>query len=291
VSRIDQIAVVPSLQRQQTGGALLRAWIEQLPWGVRLICCWCAQDLKENRFWEQQGFIPLAFRAGGQTQGRLHIFWQRRTRTGDFETPFWYPKETSNGAMSAARLILPIPPGAQWREVELPRVLPIGAGSDGRALVGPVTPAALAAGARPKRLALPGGVAATTMSPSEYAARLREKSKHLQPRGPVSPAIAGRQSAAPIMKALPAEKVVKERAKNLPEHVAAAREIRDRWLEQMNAGGVVEKGKYDPTRLVEAGPTVLGPLAQSILAGITGTSENQRTLEAGPITNGPRKRV
>jgi len=271
VSRIDQIAVVPSLQRGQIGGALLREWISRLPYGVRLICCWCAQDLKENRFWEAQGFVPLAFRAGGQTANRVHIFWQRRCSTGDTSSPFWYPKETTNGAMSAARLILPIPPDANWREVELPRIMPQGAGSAALApFAGPVTPAALAAAARPKRLALPPSQSAT-MTPAEYAAKLRARAKHLNPRGPVSPAIAGRQAEAPIVQQQDDKPAKVERPKNLPQHVAAARELRDRWLEQVNAAGIVEGGKYDPTRILAATPTTLGQIASALMAGVVPT--------------------
>lgn len=285
VSRIDQIAVVPSLHRQQTGGALLAEWVRRLPYGCTLISCWCAQDLKENRFWEAMGFVPLAFRAGGQTQRRVHIFWQRRTRTGDVSTPFWYPKETSNGAMSAARIILPIPPGADWSQIELPRILPQQGGGFMPLLQGPVSPAALVAGKRPKRFLLEGKAAPGAMTPGEYAQRLREKSKHLQARGPISPAVAGRQAeASQIVPAAPkAEKVA--RPKNAPEHVAAAREIRDRWLEQMNASGVVEAGKYDPTRMLEASGSVLGPVATALLAAVTGPSDNPSALPDRLITH------
>lgn len=265
VSRIDQIAVVPSLQRRQMGGALVAEWIRRLPWGVKLLCCWCAQDLKEGRFWEAEGFIPLAFRAGGQGLNRVHIFWQRRVNRGDVTTPFWYPKETANGAMNAARIILPIPIGVDWREIDLPRVLPKEQQGAALALQGPVTPQDLAAAARPKRQhLLPGVVAPKTAA--QFAAEQRAKSKHLQPRAPTTAAIVGRRAAAPIMPPTVEPKGSgKPRAKNVPEHVAAAREIRDRWLEGLNAAGLVEGGKYDPTRDAAAAPTALGGLASAML--------------------------
>lgn len=270
VSRIDQIAVVPARQRRQLGSVLLREWISRLPYGVKLICCWCAQDLRENRFWEAEGFIPLAFRAGGQSQRRIHIFWERRTRAGDVKTEFWYPKETSNGAMSASRLILPIPPGVDWREADLPRIVPQGDDAAEPGLLdGPVTAKQLAdqANAKAKRLPGPSQQAQQKrLTPAQYQERLRQRSKHLQPRGPVSPAIVGRQDE----KQQPAErdapkKPTKPRPKNLPEHVAAARELRDRYLEQLNEQRIEETGKYDPTRQIDATPTQTSRLATDMM--------------------------
>jgi len=51
----------------------------------------------------------------------------------------------------------------------------------------------------------------------------------------------------------------KPRVKNDPKHVAAARELRDRWLEQVNAGQVLEagQGKYEVSRALQAA----GPMA------------------------------
>ena len=49
----------------------------------------------------------------------------------------------------------------------------------------------------------------------------------------------------------------KPKAKNDPRLVAAARELRDRWLEQLNGGGggeteLLPTGKYDLTRALPA---------------------------------------
>ena len=56
----------------------------------------------------------------------------------------------------------------------------------------------------------------------------------------------------------------KPRAKNDPKSIAAARELRDRYLEQINSGGPGSDrmlpsahGKYDVSRQVEAAPTTL----------------------------------
>src|SRR5204863_4888089 len=85
--------------------------------GCRLYCCWCAQDLEANRFWESLGFVPLVFRAGSRGKKRVHIFWQRRIVAGDVTTPYWYPFQTSAGAIRQDRLVFPIPPGVHWRDV------------------------------------------------------------------------------------------------------------------------------------------------------------------------------
>jgi hypothetical protein len=45
--------------------------------------------------------------------------------------------------------------------------------------------------------------------------------------------------------------------KNDPKLVAAARELRDRWLEQVNATPVLAQGKYDVSRQREAHSTTV----------------------------------
>jgi hypothetical protein len=53
-------------------------------------------------------------------------------RAGDDATPWWFPSETTGGAIGAARIVLPIPPGKHWSD-ELPVSLPgIGAEADHR---------------------------------------------------------------------------------------------------------------------------------------------------------------
>jgi hypothetical protein len=53
---------------------------------------------------------------------RIHLFWQKRIRTGDATTPWWYPSQTGGGELREDRLVFPIPPGVHWRDV-LPVVL------------------------------------------------------------------------------------------------------------------------------------------------------------------------
>ena len=49
---------------------------------------------------------------------RPHIFWQRRICAEDVTTPYWYPFQTSSGAIREDRLVLPIPPGVHWKDVQ-----------------------------------------------------------------------------------------------------------------------------------------------------------------------------
>src|SRR5204862_887042 len=110
VGIIYQMNIVPAKQRGLIGATLVKAMFDCAAWGCKLFCCWCAQDIEANRFWESLGFIPLAFRAGSRGKQRVHIFWQRRIRAGDNETPYWFPSQTSSGPIREDRLVFPMPP-------------------------------------------------------------------------------------------------------------------------------------------------------------------------------------
>jgi ribosomal protein S18 acetylase RimI-like enzyme len=126
VGIIYALNVVEEHRRSLIGAALLQAMFERSAYGCRLFCCWCAQDIAANRFWEAMGFVSLAFRSGGRHRGtkarrhegedspfdlpsvpsclrasvpaaRIHIFWQKRIRPGDDATPWWFPAQTSGG--------------------------------------------------------------------------------------------------------------------------------------------------------------------------------------------------
>ena len=137
---IYQMCVVPEYRRSLVAANLLKAKFESSAYGCRLYCCWCAQDLAANRFWEAMGFVPLAFRTGGgrgktkkdgKFRGRMHIFWQKRIREGDEGdlaqggTAYWFPSLTGAGAIGEDRIVLPIPPGTHWSDAK-PVVLPEG---------------------------------------------------------------------------------------------------------------------------------------------------------------------
>lgn len=131
---VVQLCVHPTMRRSFIGAALLKAAFERSSYGCKLFCCWCAQDLAANRFWESMGFSAIAFRTGSMTKGakkspRIHVFWQKRIRAGDATTPFWFPSKTEGGALREDRIILPIPPGVHWSDV-MPVVLPEAVGGE-----------------------------------------------------------------------------------------------------------------------------------------------------------------
>jgi hypothetical protein len=222
VGIIYHLNVAPGRQRGFVGATLLKAMFDRAAYGCRLFCCWCAQDIEANHFWEAMGFVPLAYRAGSEKKSRVHIFWQKRIRSGDTTTPWWFPSQTTGGAMNADRLVLPIPPGTHWSDA--------------------------------KPILLPGEPRATRQLPL-----VKEKAKRAKaPAVPTS----RRLSFAPVE--LPkAEKKPKQggrekkpKRKNDPRLVAATRELKDRWLEHVNAGGMLIEGvgKYDLTRALPARP-------------------------------------
>jgi hypothetical protein len=209
---------------------LVKCAFERSAYGCKLFCCWCAQDIEANHFWEAMGFVPLAFRTGSRGKGRIHIFWQRRIRAGDTTTPWWFPSQTQNGAVREDRIVLPIPPGLHWSDAK-PIVLPGGhdGGTNGEAKALPAPRKK-----REKKVALPpsaivgGGLRFT---PTVEVAL-----------------VAGAQTAI--------EKPRREKTKaqkNDPRLIAAARELRDRWLEEVNDGRyqIEANGKYDVSRAFE----------------------------------------
>jgi hypothetical protein len=232
VGIVYQLNVAPGNQRGLVGASLLKAQFEKSAYGCRLYCCWCAQDIEANRFWEAMGFIALAFRAGSEKKSRVHIFWQRRIRSGDETTPYWFPSQTNGGSIREDRLVLPIQPGEHWSDAK-PMFLP--QAEHVKALPGKREP-------KPKPVVKAKAVLG---SPLFFAPPVVEKPK--------------------------AEKVKKPKRKNDPKLVAAARELRDRWLEQVNAQGgenlLVGCGKYDVSRaLAEASSVVEIPQAKQITA-------------------------
>src|SRR5262249_37014119 len=55
VGIIYQMNVMPGKQRGLIGASLLKAQFERSAYGCKLYCCWCAQDIAANRFWEAMG--------------------------------------------------------------------------------------------------------------------------------------------------------------------------------------------------------------------------------------------
>jgi hypothetical protein len=230
VGIIYQLNVAQGKQRGFVGATLLRAMFDRAAYGCRLFCCWCAQDIEANRFWEAMGFVPLAYRAGSEKKSRVHIFWQKRIRRGDVETPWWFPSQTTGGAMNADRLVLPIPPGTHWSDAK-PMILPGAAKADEpKKLSGPRAAKMPAPIAKPKPRAVSrGGMLFFTPPAPPKSEKVEKKPREKKPK-----------------------------RKNDPRLVAAARELKDRWLEQVNAGQYVfeDAGKYDVARTLPEAPAV-----------------------------------
>lgn len=234
---VYQLNVAPTKQRGLIGATLIKAVFDRAAYGCKLFCCWCAQDLQANHFWESIGFVPLAFRTGSRSAGskktpRIHIFWQRRIREGDTETPSWFPAETSGGALKENRLVLPIPPGTHWSDAK-PAILP------GMENVN----------------ALPPGEA-------EKKPRARKEKAIKPPAGRPRGGLwfGAAPGSAEAKAAAKAAKPKREKFKNDPKMVEAARELRDRYIEQINAGLLLPpsaNGKYDVSRMIEAAPSAM----------------------------------
>jgi Acetyltransferase (GNAT) family len=240
VGIIYQMNLSPGVQRKLVGATLLRAVFERAPYGCRLFCCWCAQDLNANHFWESLGFVPLAFRAGAggngrRPQARVHIFWQRRIREGDTTTPYWFPAKTDGGHMREDRIVLPIPPGVHWKD-PMPILLP------------------------EAQKALPDKSSGKMPKPHKTPTLMPPTRRRVQfGAAPITPA------PEPVAKTKPA-KPKREKVKADPVLVAKARELRDRWLEKVNEDPsiLLSEGKYAVTRQLtppSAPPQALLPAA------------------------------
>src|SRR5688500_11199126 len=49
---IYQLCVEEGARRGLVGAMLVKAMFDRAAYGCRLFCCWCAQDIEANRFWE-----------------------------------------------------------------------------------------------------------------------------------------------------------------------------------------------------------------------------------------------
>ncbi len=234
---IYQMNIEPEYQRSFVGAALLKAMFERSAYGCKLYCCWCAQDIAANRFWESMGFTAIAFRTGSEDKGpdggpRTHIFWQKRIREGDTSTPYWYPCKTDGGSMGDERLVLPIPPGTHWSDAK-PVILP-GMELMNKALPKPET------------------------TPKVRTPRAKKEPAPLVEKRTACQISKSRLSFTPakveeLQVQIPMEKKKREkkpRAKFDPKLVAKARELRDRYLEEYNdpINALESSGKYNLTR-------------------------------------------
>ena len=223
VGIVYQIAVDAVKQRGFIGTALLQAQFNRSAYGCRLYCCWCAQDIEGNRFWESMGFYPLAYRQGSQAKDRVHIFWQKKIRGKDDAINWWFPSKTDSGAMNEDRIVLPIGPGMHWRDVR-PMIIPTTSGGIlPEAIQGPTTPTTSTT-----RVKRPKFVRQPLMGGLRFAPKVVEAEVKAEPR----------------------KRAKKPKVKIDAKFVAASRELRDRYLEEVNERGfkLTSNGKYELTR-------------------------------------------
>jgi hypothetical protein len=223
---IFQLCVSPGTQRGFVGASLLRAVFHRSAYGCRLYCCWCAQDLDANYFWEAMGFVPLAFRVGSDRKRRLHIFWQKKIVAGDTETKWWYPFQTAGGALRADRVVLPIPEGVHWSEVrpvEVPAKrrseLGVRSSQESRALPAPKPE-------RRKPSAGPG--------PGKVGILVGGRIKYVDRPGYVAPVPAVSPEPEKPPEPPKPKRPRKPKAEVDPKFLRGARELRDRFLEHVN---------------------------------------------------------
>ncbi len=258
---VSQLVVSKNRHRGLVGASLVQAMFERQPYGVRLFCLWCAQDLEANCFWEALGFVPLAFRTGarGKEHGgrrketRLHIFWQRRVRAGD-DYPYWFPSQTQGGRMGQPRIVLPIPPGTHWRDAK-PAILPEWGARMER--LGEAN--ALPEGEREKGIRKPRQK--KTRSAAPEPAKPRGGMWFAAPPAPPTPTAPPPPppTTEELAKIKAEKKAARAKFRNDPKLVAAAREFRDRYLDEVNSADgrmlLASNGKYDVSRQLESAPS------------------------------------
>jgi len=269
---IFQVNIVEEYKRHLVAASLLKAQFEASAWGCKLYCCWCAQDLEANKFWEAMGFVALAYRVGAELKGpkgpdgkptpRVHIFWQKRIRAGDSTTPWWFPSKTSGGELNAHRVVLPIPPGKHW--------------SDTQALI------------------LPSEFKASRALPAPEATSTKEKRAPVKKVKPVAPPVAVKRNGLmysipkpgevvekPKVEKIKKEKAPREKVESDPKLVAFTRELRDRWLEEVNSGRFLpfSQSKYDVCRLI-GDEMMEAPAAINRLTGETPVPPERKLLAA-----------
>lgn len=278
---IYQLCVEPAYQRGYIAAAMLREVFNRSAYGCRLYCCWCAQDLAANKFWESMGFVPLAFRAGSDKKKRVHIFWQKRIDGERHEgteayrhdgeegevydpqskinnpkskIPYWYPFQTNSGAIRSDRIVFPIPANVHWKDVHavaVPTVAledPATAGGPWR-LDGPARGGAEDSGLRTesKKKALPFPTQSSALSPQSSSSTvpilIGGKIRHV-PR----PGVRVEVEPVPKQRAQRAKRLPAPKTKIDPKFLTAARELRDRYLEQVDDGLLGVTARYDITR-------------------------------------------
>ncbi len=277
VGAIYQLAVDPTAQRKCVGAALVKAVFEQAAYGCRLFCCWCAQDLAANRFWESVGFVPIAYRTGSRGKGRTkqprtHILWQRRVRAedeggGGGGCPYWYPFQTKNGAVREERLVFPIAPGVHWSEAK-PVILPEEAQKPAALIETEQLMLAASAAEKRARRRKAKPIVAQASEPRKIQITIGGKTKWISAPDDAMQSAATAPlpcEATPLQLCSDTAPTTPTTPKPMLKHERAAiafcRELRDRWQERVaeEPEMLLPGGKYDVARSLEGSASLALP--------------------------------
>ncbi|MEM1011767.1 MAG: GNAT family N-acetyltransferase [Planctomycetota bacterium] len=215
---------------------------------------------------------------------RVHLFWQKRIRPGDHHTPWWYPSKTEGGQMRADRVALPIPPGVHWSEVEAVHVpeVEIAPKPEEKDWEADTEEEAIAEAEKKDRLVWPRGIEDRDGVPYRRGKRLATVDMLVKEQGaghsghwvipddvqvvdelPVAKLVRGRVGRRKKAKRVKPKKVVD------PKFVAMARELRDRFLEEVERDPALialPAAKHDVTRQARAETRAVLPLAKQLKA-------------------------
>ena len=319
VGQFIQLNVAPGSRRGFVGAALVKATFEKAAYGVKLYGLWCRQDLAANAFWQSLGFVPLAFRTAGFSKleeikrktgdeaGGVHIYWQRNVRAeddglrsrGEFRG-WWFPFETRGGLMGESRVVLPIPPGIDWRDVR-PAVLP---GADRRAEaarrieaeVSEQTAETREALKRKRKEAREAGrrAAAVAAGPKEVKGVVAPKAVggvgfglapevKAQREAEAKAAAAAQEKERLKQEKREAKRAAKEARKcSDPQLLAHVREMRDRWLEWVEREPLRLEGPTPPEGSAGTAKYGVGRFLNAGNAKIAGNA-GQRGLGDGEV--------
>jgi hypothetical protein len=207
----------------------------------------------------------------------VHIFWQKRIRRGDDQTAWWYPSGTDGGAIREGRVVLPIPPGVHWSEA---RAMEVGeevgeevasgecrVASEDVKLMEEKKHGRAACGTGEERKHGRAGRGTGEEKKHGRAARGTGKTEEEKPKEQIiltgvlhfaSPALAASAAAVATKPAKP-RRAKREKVRVDPVIAAKARELRDRWMDAVNAGQAqvaLPAAKYEVSRQLAGGDAV-----------------------------------
>ncbi len=268
---ITQVNVEAKYRRSLVAARLVQGQFDRSAYGCRLYAAWCAQDLEANRFWEAMGFVAIAFRTGayGKAEGggpRVHLFWQKRIRPGDTVTSWWYPSKTEGGQMRADRIALPIPPGVHWSEVEAVRVpeIEVAQKPEEKDWETDTEDEAVAEAQSRDRVVWPRGIEDRDGVPYRRGKRLATVEMLVKEQGAGNSGMWRVPDDVQVVDEMPKPKLVRGKRKKTkakkpkmtvdPKFVAMSRELRDRYLEEVERDPSLiaqPAARHDVTRQLE----------------------------------------